>query len=643
MIQSSCDIKQRVRTLMLYALLFTSFFCISFQPVQAQVVSSNQAQIAELTKLLQTLQSLLAQLIGANTNGSPQEGGFTNRGIIVGSTVQTTDVLKVRTAPGTGAGLTGTKQSYVRGKVTVGPRSANGYTWWFVDFNDNTIDGWVAQNWLTVIGDTVIPRSNPDTLAPKVPTLISSISNSENPVVKGNALNGTPIGFSVGGSSGDKVYGSGPIAVVNGKWMHKISSDLENGTYVLVLYSNNIEVTRKNFTVSNSMQTKPQISWNPPSGISIIDNRGQVKTVYLDSVNSINTKQYDTLMIRWDREFIMDNSASCTIEATYKNAYRSITLKNTATSWGAIGEYVPATERYFNSSLEKIEVNCSSDTDSLIKTLTVTVDEAVADKPSIPPEKNNYSCGNLRGANLAAGKSVCYGVWDYGSAFGEDSYMCPAGGYGSSELGCQIQASVCQSGAADATKKYTITSESTGILDTIATKLGVTRATLKEHMVEVWEYTCTANTQQLSSMAIGVGAYEGTYPTGVTHSGGYHPQGTINVYIGDEGSFADKSLTLVLTAYEPVRWNITGPGVHSIGNVFASGYHTQEVSGLPADVPITIKSHQDGDDRYFFTYQNSGTDFINLQSYIEKNYNTKFQLFYGNYTQNQVNITQFKG
>lgn len=241
MVHSISGARQKVGIAIILALLCISgFFCLG--STQAQAATTNQVQIEELTKLLQTLQALLAQLVGENVSTSPQEGGFNDRAISVGSMVHTTDVLKVRNTPSTAARLVGTKQSYVNGKVTDGPRSSNGYTWWYVEFSDNSIDGWVAGNWLRIIENLTLPGISKT-------AIVTSISNSENPTVKGTAQNGTALTFSVGGPSGDKVYSSGSISIFDGRWSHKIATDLQDGIHTLVLYNGNIEVSRKNFTI----------------------------------------------------------------------------------------------------------------------------------------------------------------------------------------------------------------------------------------------------------------------------------------------------------------------------------------------------------------------------------------------------------
>lgn len=76
----------------------------------------------------------------------------------------------------------------------------------------------------------------------------------ENPILSGTGTSGSIFGLSIGASSGDKVYGSGKTISVlsDGTWTHKVSTDLNNGTYTAYLYdpSNNL-LDSETFEVSS--------------------------------------------------------------------------------------------------------------------------------------------------------------------------------------------------------------------------------------------------------------------------------------------------------------------------------------------------------------------------------------------------------
>ncbi|HVY35731.1 MAG TPA: Ig-like domain-containing protein, partial [Candidatus Paceibacterota bacterium] len=69
--------------------------------------------------------------------------------IAVGSRVAATTTVWVRSSPSTRATRLGYQRKGATGSVIGGPTSANGYTWWQVNF-DSGADGWVAGNYLVV-------------------------------------------------------------------------------------------------------------------------------------------------------------------------------------------------------------------------------------------------------------------------------------------------------------------------------------------------------------------------------------------------------------------------------------------------------------------------------------------------------------
>lgn len=95
-----------------------------------------------------------------------------------------------------------------------------------------------------------------------------------------------------------------------------------------------------------------------------------------------------------------------------------------------------------------------------------------------------------------------------------------------------------------------------------------------------------------------VGVYEGTVATEV-RGVGEHP-GVVTVNVAKRS----KPIILVVTSYEPVIWKIEAPK-DAIAKVIASGYHAQIVEGVE-DVPVTLISWDDGDERFFYAYRQVG-------------------------------------
>lgn len=93
-----------------------------------------------------------------------------------------------------------------------------------------------------------------------------------------------------------------------------------------------------------------------------------------------------------------------------------------------------------------------------------------------------------------------------------------------------------------------------------------------------------------------VGCYEGGYPPGVTHGGGNHPEGSVTITVDRPG----KAVTLVLTAYEPVRWQLEPTEGTFIERVVLSGYHRQALAALPEGCKV---EQLRGGQRSLFAYK----------------------------------------
>lgn len=106
-----------------------------------------------------------------------------------------------------------------------------------------------------------------------------------------------------------------------------------------------------------------------------------------------------------------------------------------------------------------------------------------------PPMKNSLGCDRSVTTKLADGTLACYGMWDYGNAFGGDKTMC--GIQGAGKIGCEIKTPICSSGSAKATAYYTGSKMTTGQLNFAARLLGTTPALVKKEVAGLWDYVCT--------------------------------------------------------------------------------------------------------------------------------------------------------
>lgn len=78
---------------------------------------------------------------------TPTPSPETTSGIAIGDWIQTTTGVNVRTLPSTSAERVGGQNENSSGTIVAGPISANGYTWWQVNFTSGA-DGWVVGNYL---------------------------------------------------------------------------------------------------------------------------------------------------------------------------------------------------------------------------------------------------------------------------------------------------------------------------------------------------------------------------------------------------------------------------------------------------------------------------------------------------------------
>ncbi|WP_044236712.1 hypothetical protein [Chondromyces apiculatus] len=120
-------------------------------------------------------------------------------------------------------------------------------------------------------------------------------------------------------------------------------------------------------------------------------------------------------------------------------------------------------------------------------------DEPPPDEPdeppsTTPPHTNAMRCSTRPSLNLPPGELACYGVWDFGDAFGDDEDMCETGGM--PKTGCTVSTSACASGLARTHEVVTIGGATEESLATIAANLDVTVEVLREEMVYVWVYDC---------------------------------------------------------------------------------------------------------------------------------------------------------
>ncbi|TSC86908.1 MAG: PKD domain-containing protein [Parcubacteria group bacterium Gr01-1014_8] len=85
-------------------------------------------------------------------------GGTTPPPFAIGDRVRATDAVNVRATPSTSGAILDAQPTGAEGTIIDGPQSANGFTWWKIDWDNSTIDGWSVQNYIV----KVYPPPPPD-------------------------------------------------------------------------------------------------------------------------------------------------------------------------------------------------------------------------------------------------------------------------------------------------------------------------------------------------------------------------------------------------------------------------------------------------------------------------------------------------
>ena len=83
-----------------------------------------------------------------------------------------------------------------------------------------------------------------------------------------------------------------------------------------------------------------------------------------------------------------------------------------------------------------------------------------------------------------------------------------------------------------------------------------------------------------------LGVYEGTT----------HKYGKVTVFVAPQ----DRSIVLLLTAYESVDWQIELEPGAQLAKVILSGYHEQQASGLPSYIPTERSSYAQRSPAYMY-------------------------------------------
>ncbi|MCB2060814.1 MAG: hypothetical protein R3E09_07950 [Novosphingobium sp.] len=122
--------------------------------------------------------------------------------------------------------------------------------------------------------------------------------------------------------------------------------------------------------------------------------------------------------------------------------------------------------------------------------------------------------------------------------------------------------------------------------------MGSAACSASEHTVDVTaserESTISRFEQDVAEENVihAIGIYEG----GSNHSFRNHPIEIVQIDVQSQGG---RGIYLALSSYEPVQWDIAGPGVDAVRGVYVDGYHRHEVTGVPGNI-VTNWSNRRG-------------------------------------------------
>jgi hypothetical protein len=611
--------------------------------------------------VINLIRQLLAQIaaLQASSGNTDNVGGPAQFGLAVGDTVETTDKLSIRLTPaGT---LLDVVDKGIQGKITTGPRFVEGRTWWGVEFyrpmsNQSFTSGWVAGDWLNRIDngaqeddDKDDPKDD-DKDDPSQPVRVQ-INNINEKVFTPHPHVRFEIEFEVEALTDDvyvlaalsakdgalqPIVRAGRNSKAEGDMTFALSSSADRDGSFYEVREGDVE----DFELVVSFNPKASGFYSmelPKLPYTLGKAGGNVQVIALDGAKT--DLAYVEVVTAADED---EDDATRELQPIINELEAQIKLQGRE----PVAPSKTAREAMSVSELQSIIASLQA---QVASNQEEDEDDDMVEEVVVAPEKNHFACNRSEGrGSLDNTEVACYGVWDYGNSFGGDQHMC--GQYSRYELGCTIEVPVCESGVAQATRYYSnrqLGSVSSSNIAVIANNLQTTPEVVREEMAGMWEYTCVADSSDEmtgdfwdldDTFAYVVGVYEGSYPDGVSHSGGFHPQGEVTLTMNrSAGQYEDTML--VLTSYEPVKWKLEGDAAGYVTRVFLSGYYDQEIVGIDDDVEVIYQTYESGSREYFYFYEKDSRDAKELIDYLEEvSGDRNLYPYYGAYSADTINL-----
>ena len=526
---------------------FISF--LSITPV-ASAQTSPSTNVSELQAMIERLMVQIALLQGG-TPTTPLPPTVSLNRFVVGESVDVAAAVRVRSNASLVGAVLGTQTAGQRGTVVDGPIRADGHIWWKIDYLSGP-DGWTAEFWLVSnssdgqsamqkgfhrvsrgaetavsvgkqdarFAKVEIPAANLDRYVNKVTMFASAgVSNAQKqPWLAFKTVSIFKNGIKIG--SKDVSSQSAWRSVRTSDTVESVSA------YEVILFEGNVKILAgvtytADLAISLNTSAGAGDTWSfgiPEQGVVVWSNitgpvkyGHQVERVVLAINKSTSTVALGNYVGYMNGEqFIGTNGISkaealsnCKLQATnnptavVRCTWNDIEIYSTTTV--ALGDYVG----YMNevqfigtNGITRAEAlsNCkknAGDNPTASVRCTWNGVEIYSSTPVVTaPGKNSFGCDRTLadGSTVADGKVACYGMWDYGDAFGGDKDMC--GAYSSPKKGCEIKTTLCNSGSAKATTYYTGTTIPAAKINTVSANLQSTGDVVKKEVAGLWEYTC---------------------------------------------------------------------------------------------------------------------------------------------------------
>ena len=114
-----------------------------------------------------------------------------------------------------------------------------------------------------------------------------------------------------------------------------------------------------------------------------------------------------------------------------------------------------------------------------------------------------------------------------------------------------------------------------------------------------------------------------------------HREGVVQVEVPNPGH----PIILVLSAYEPVHWQLRFPQGNTVEHIILSGYYQQRISGVPTDIPVIEYSPVTGQRNRFFAYKRQDKNYRKAANILLEMTHKPISGFRGDYRTGEFHLS----